>query len=66
MRDILFNLLIPMDNRTNILETSSLLDDLRIKLHFHVNLMHYVTEFVLEVFCLGPTQPEPLDSKVRL
>lgn len=47
-----------LDNRRNLLETSSYLNDLRIKSHFHVNLNGYTIEFAFQLFYLDSTQPE--------
>ncbi|KAG5610769.1 hypothetical protein H5410_022050 [Solanum commersonii] len=59
MCDILIDVTTFLDYRPKILKTFSLRNDLCGKFHFHICLLHHITEFAPQIFCFGPTQPEP-------
>ncbi|KAG5598890.1 hypothetical protein H5410_030260 [Solanum commersonii] len=59
MCDILIDVTTSLDYRPKILKTFSLRNDLCGQFHFHICLLHYITEFAPQILCFGPTQPEP-------
>ncbi|KAG5570372.1 hypothetical protein H5410_060138 [Solanum commersonii] len=59
MCDIIIDVTTSLDYRPKILKTFSLRNDLCGKSHFHLCLLHHITEIAPQIFCFGPTQPEP-------
>ncbi|KAG5622412.1 hypothetical protein H5410_007630 [Solanum commersonii] len=59
MCDIIVDVSTSLDYRPKILKTFSLRNDLCGKSHFHICLIQHITEFAPQIFCFGPTQPEP-------
>lgn len=56
-------LYITLHIRTKILQTTSLLDSICIKSHFHISLMYHRTKLVPQIFLFGPVQPKRLQFK---
>ncbi|KAG5599461.1 hypothetical protein H5410_030831 [Solanum commersonii] len=59
MCDIIVDVSTSLDYRPKIIKTFSLRNDLCGKSHFHICLIQHITEFAPQIFCFGPTQPEP-------